>query len=185
MKKKMDMDIEIDDFEIDTDIDLSKEIKKNLSLVKCDKCATSNVKGSNLCIKCNAKLKKDIKTCPKCAKINFINNVRCESCGYKFGKKNNLVKSFLISLMVVIVLLGATYIKGEALEYELGIKIICGALLVAIVLSTLNHNSKDQIELSTDDKVQKKFRRMEFFGKLFILGGIGIAAFVVYWLFIR
>ena len=40
-------------------------------------------------------------------------------------------------------------------------------------------------DLSIDEKTQKKFKRMEFFGKLFIFIGLGIAFFVIYWFFIR
>ncbi|MBQ8193696.1 MAG: zinc ribbon domain-containing protein [Bacilli bacterium] len=182
MKKK----IEIDEFEdIDMEVDHSKSIRENLDLVKCTRCNTMNVKGAKVCVKCKKDLNNKTKTCPKCAKYNDINSKRCVSCGYKFGKKHVLLKSFILSLIVVLILFIATYIKGETLRYDIGVRIICWAVIVSIILSTLNHNSKDQVDLNADEKTQKSFRRMEFLGKLFIFLGFMIAFFALYWFFIR
>lgn len=181
MKKKIEID-DIDELEL---VDHRKSIKENLDLVKCNKCNTMNVKGAKTCVKCKKALNENKKTCPKCAKYNLNTNKRCSSCGFRFDKKHSILKAFILSLIVVVILFVATFIKGDTLRYDIGIKIICWAIIVSIILSTLNHNSKDQIDLSVDEKTQKKFKRMEFFGKLFIFIGLGIAFFVIYWFFIR
>lgn len=165
-----------------------EDVKK----IKCKKCGSINIYGAKVCHKCKAKLE-NLKSCPKCAKRNSLEAKVCSSCGFRFSKQKSAKKSFFINLsisillMVVMVLLVVFNKSGVVTDISKVLKVLAGALVLALLFSNFNYNSKDKINYTAESEMMEKnpvTNRMKIISNIVIvIGGLVVLGVCIYFYF--